>query len=220
MDSKRGKFIVIEGPDGSGKGTVIEKLKERFPEIVYFREPGGTEIGEEIRKVLLNNPNFNADPMTEALLFYAVRNENLVTIVGPALKRGKNVIADRFSDSTEVYEFRMNGCNDPRSLNPFYRLDELVVGDYQPDLVIYLDVSPEEAVRRINKNSRVDGQNRFDLKPLKYHQKVRKAYFKALRRRCCEIIDTNSRRGGSVEETIERVCGEAVAIVAGFLRSR
>lgn len=212
----KGKFFVIEGLDGSGKGTVISRLKEVFPDVVFFREPGGTDIGEEIRKILLYKENFKADYMTETLLFYASRNETVTNIVAPTLSAGKNVCADRFSLSTEVFEFRVNGLE--KFLGRLKILDELIVAKYQPELTVFLDVNPKEAVRRIKQNNRPDQLTRFDVKPVGYHKKIRNSYLKALKSRKHVIVDTNSKKFESVNQTIDRVCNEVVKIVGDFLK--
>ncbi len=213
----RGKIIVIEGLDGSGKGTVIESLKLALPSdrVFFYREPGGTEMGEKIRQILLDAERSDVHYFTETLLFYASRNEGLQAVVGPKLDAGLDGIFDRFNVSTEVFQFLVNGLG--HAISQFRIIDHLVVGNYQPDLTLFLDVEPAEAIRRIRSGSRPDEMSRFDAKPLGYHQKVRAAYFEALKSKNHVVVDTNSQPGESIEQTIERVKREALKIVTDFL---
>nr|WFO03662.1 dTMP kinase [Staphylococcus aureus] len=145
-------FITFEGPEGSGKTTVINEVYHRLVkdyDVIMTREPGGVPTGEEIRKIVLEGNDM--DIRTEAMLFAASRREHLVLKVIPALKEGKVVLCDRYIDSSLAY------------LNGLY-----------PDLTIYLNVSAEVGRERIIKNSR--DQNRLDQEDLKFHEKVIEGY--------------------------------------------
>ena len=145
-------FITIEGPEGSGKTTVIKAIADqliaRF-DVVCTIEPGGIKISEDIRKILLDEANV-MDYRTEALLFAASRRQHLVEKVLPALQKGEIVICDRFIDSSLAYQgyARRIGMDEIRSINEF-----AIEGKY-PDLTLYLKVSAEIGLNRIKDNSR------------------------------------------------------------------
>jgi len=145
---KKGLFITFEGLEGCGKTTQSKMLfdfltKQRIPSI-YTKEPGGTKIGNKIRKILLDQKNDGMDYKTEMLLFLASRAENVRLIILPALEEGKVVISDRFYDSTTAYQGHGRGID----LKIIKHLNNLVVGKAIPDLTFILDVDPYEGLRR------------------------------------------------------------------------
>lgn len=145
---KKGLFITFEGLEGCGKTTQAKILfdfltKQRIPSI-YTKEPGGTKIGDKIRKILLDQKNDDMDYKTEMLLFLASRAENVRLIILPALEEGKVVISDRFYDSTTVYQGYGRGID----LKIIKHLNNLVVGKAIPDLTFILDFDPYEGLRR------------------------------------------------------------------------
>lgn len=176
---EEGIFITFEGGEGSGKTTIIEKVCEYLESLgedyILTREPGGTNISEQIRNVILDRKNTEMDGLTEAYLYAASRNQHIVEKVAPALKENKIVMSDRFVDSSVVYQgyVRGFGMNEIFELNrrALYHDNHL----YTPDLTIYFDVDPVIGLSRIssNKNREV---NRLDLEKMDFHQKVREGY--------------------------------------------
>ena len=145
---KKGLFITFEGLEGCGKTTQAKMLfdfliKQKIPSI-YTKEPGGTKIGDKIRKILLDQKNDSMDYKTEMLLFLASRAENVRLIILPALEEGKIVISDRFYDSTTAYQGSGRGID----LKIIKNLNSLVVGKAIPDLTFILDIDPYEGLRR------------------------------------------------------------------------
>ena len=145
---KKGLFITFEGLEGCGKTTQAKMLfdfliKQKIPSI-YTKEPGGTKIGDKIRKILLDQKNDGMDYKTEMLLFLASRAENVRLIILPALEEGKVVISDRFYDSTTAYQGYGRGID----LKIIKHLNSLVVGKAIPDLTFILDIDPYEGLRR------------------------------------------------------------------------
>lgn len=170
-----GIFITIEGPDGSGKTTIIhmlaENLKKEGFEVLATREPGGIEIAEQIRKVILDTDNTAMDPRTEALLYAAARRQHLAEKVKPALEKGKIILCDRFVDSSLAYQGHARGLG----IDEVYSINEFAIENMMPQLTLYFDVSPEVGLERINKNKGRE-VNRLDLENLEFHQKVREGY--------------------------------------------
>ncbi len=145
---KKGLFITFEGLEGCGKTTQAKMLfdfliKQKIPSI-YTKEPGGTKIGDKIRKILLDQKNDGMDYKSEMLLFLASRAENVRLIILPALEEGKVVISDRFYDSTTAYQGYGRGID----LKIIKHLNNLVVGKAIPDLTFILDIDPYEGLRR------------------------------------------------------------------------
>ena len=145
---KKGLFITFEGLEGCGKTTQAKMLfdflaTKKIPSI-YTKEPGGTKIGDKIRKILLDQKNDDMDYKTEMLLFLASRAENVRLIILPALEEGKVVISDRFYDSTTAYQGYGRGID----LKIIKHLNDLVVGKVIPDLTFILDIDPYEGLRR------------------------------------------------------------------------
>lgn len=161
-------FITFEGPEGSGKTTIIARINEILSasyEVVATREPGGIPISEKIREVLLTKGH-DMDGRTEALLFAASRRQHLVERVIPSLEAGKIVLCDRFVDSSLAYQgiARGIGFDDIMAINKF------AIENYMPDLTIYLKLEPEEGLKRISENSRE--HNRLDAETIDFHKKV------------------------------------------------
>ena len=145
---KKGLLITFEGLEGCGKTTQAKMIydfliKQKIPSI-YTKEPGGTKIGDKIRKILLDQKNDGMDYKTEMLLFLASRAENVRLIILPALEEGKVVISDRFYDSTTAYQGYGRGID----LKNIKHLNSLVVGKAIPDLTFVLDIDPYEGLRR------------------------------------------------------------------------
>ncbi|ETT55399.1 dTMP kinase [Paenibacillus amylolyticus] len=172
----RGKFITLEGGEGSGKTTMIGRIGSYFEErgipYVVTREPGGIEIAEKIRSIILDPLHTAMDARTEALLYAAARSQHLAEKVEPALRAGKAVICDRFVDSSLVYQGHARGLG----IENVWAINRFAIGDLMPDVTLYLDIEPEVGLARIDAH---DGRevNRLDLENLEFHRKVREGYF-------------------------------------------
>ena len=168
-------FITLEGPEGSGKTTAIQKavdtLTQMGYEIIRTREPGGTEIAEQIRNVILDKANTNMDPRTEALLYAASRRQHLVEKVWPALKEGKIVICDRYLDSSLAYQGGARGLGVDNVLN----INLFATENTWPDLTLLFDIDPSIGLARISKNADRE-VNRLDLEKIEFHNKVRNTF--------------------------------------------
>lgn len=188
---KRGKFIVIDGVDGCGKGTQIKLLKKDFPEIVFTREPGGTPVAEQIRDLLLcviDEKSEERTPLSDFLLFWAAREINVKNLIMPALNRGQMVVSDRFDSST--YAFQLFGEEYNSLLDLFLTMRQSVIENCEPHLYIILDLLPEVSLKRMA-DEYAQKETRFDLKPLAYHERVRKGFKDFARISPCIFIDAN-----------------------------
>ena len=176
---KKGYFITFEGPDGSGKSSVASKitdlLLEKGIEVVHTREPGGIDISEQIRNIILDPKNTAMDPRTEALLYAASRRQHLVEKVIPAVNEGKVVICERFLDSSLAYQGygRRLGFDDVLSINNF------AIENTYPDLTIYLDVDEAVGLKRLSNRSFKD---RLDQESIDFHHRVSQGYQEVLKR--------------------------------------
>ena len=174
-------LITIEGVEGSGKSTIINFIKEFLEEkglhVVVTREPGGIEIAEQIRTVILDQKNTKMDGRTEALLYAAARRQHLVEKIVPAISDGKIVLCDRFIDSSLAYQgyARELGIDEVLSINEF------AIGTMMPDVTLYLDLDPEIGLKRISRNKGRE-VNRLDLEELGFHVKVREGYEEVIKR--------------------------------------
>jgi dTMP kinase len=167
----RGKFITFEGIDGAGKSSHVEWLAELLRQkgmtVHVTREPGGTELGEKLRELLLN---MSMDLETETLLMFAARREHLARLIEPALARGEWVICDRFSDATYAYQGGGRGLE----RHKLQQLEQWVHGQLQPDLTLLFDLPLDVARERIALASRV--LDRFEQERADFHERVRQAY--------------------------------------------
>lgn len=171
----KGIFITFEGIDGCGKSTQLGLLKEDFLkegiEFIEVREPGGTPVGEKIRTILLDKKNDSMTRMAELLLFEAARAQITEEVIIPALESGKNVICDRFYDSTSAYQGYANKMG--RDLTDFLNLK--ATAGVSPDLTVLLDIDPETAFKR--RALRDAGEeDRIEMQGLSYQQMVREGY--------------------------------------------
>ena len=201
-------FITFEGPEGSGKTTVLNQINKLLSEnynVISTREPGGVSTGEEIRNILLDGENI--DIRTEALLFAASRREHLVEKVIPALKNNKVVLCDRYIDSSLAYQGYARGIG----IEEVKKINEFAINGLYPDLTIYLDIDAEVGRERILKNQR--SQNRLDKETLTFHQKVIEGYK--------TLIKTNPERFKVVDATqsIESVISDTYEIILSYLKN-
>lgn len=166
----RGKFISIEGGDGSGKSTQIQKieqyLKEKHIPILLSREPGGTEISESIREVLLNPAHKNMDIVTEILLYGASRRQHIKEFIEPNLKKGNWILTDRFFDSSLAYQGYGR-----EELERTKQLNDIVTEGLEPDLTIYLSLPTNQALQR-KKQEEHHELDRMELESQQFHERV------------------------------------------------
>ena len=149
----RGKFITIEGTDGSGKSTQIELLmdylRKKGADVIFTREPGGTQISEKIREIILDVDNSEMTGITEALLYAAARSQHVEEKIIPALEAGKIIICDRFVDSSIAYQGAARGLGAEKIMG----INEAALHGIMPDMTLFFDLSPEKGILR-KKNER------------------------------------------------------------------
>ena len=172
-----GKFITVEGPDGAGKTTLIQGLTKKLEAklavpLKLTREPGGDPIAEQIRGVILHPENVALDARAEALLYAASRRQHLMHTVIPALEAGQMVLCDRFVDSSIAYQ----GYGREIGEEGIIAINQFATDGRQPDLTLYLDITAEEGIRRIQANRSQSEQNRLDVEAIDFHQRVHKGY--------------------------------------------
>lgn len=210
IDMKRGFFITLEGNDGAGKTTiakkVVDSLNENGYEAIYTREPGGSAIAEQIRKVLLDSSNSQMDPMCEAMLYAAARRQHLVDVVEPALKEGKIVICDRFIDSSLAYQ----GVARNLGFENIYALNGYAIQNRMPDRTIFLDIDVETGKQRMGLR---EDNNRIDREAELFHQAVRKGYDLAIERFPKRIVVVNAER--SIEQVMADTMEEITKVIHG-----
>lgn len=170
-----GLFITLEGGEGAGKTSAVPLLTARLEEqgyqVLATREPGGIEIAEAIRSVILDPANTSMDGRTEALLYAAARRQHLVEKVWPALKKGMIVLCDRFVDSSLAYQGYTRGLG----MEEVMEINRFAVETTMPDLTLFFDISPEAGLARISENKGRE-QNRLDLEALSFHESVYEGY--------------------------------------------
>ncbi|MDN6161655.1 MAG: dTMP kinase [Atopostipes sp.] len=178
----RGLFITVEGPDGSGKSSLVKELSHQLEKIlavplVITREPGGSEIAEKIREVIIDPNHREMDHRTEALLFAASRRQHVIEKINPALDAGKVVLCDRFVDSSIAYQGagREIGVEEVRGINEF------ATGKLEPDLTLYLDVDAQIGLNRIESKESNREKDRLELEAVTFHNRVRSAYLNLLK---------------------------------------
>lgn len=187
----RGKFIVFEGTDGCGKSTqlnlVQDFLREKGIDFVLKREPGGTEIGERVRDILLDPEHRNMTAEAEALLYAASRAQLVREEILPNLEAGKVVLADRFVMSSLAYQ----GGARRLGISKIMEINRFAIGDLWPDGIFFLDLSPEKAIAR----KRADGElDRLELEAQSFHQSVYDAYQEILRLYPENVLRVNADR--------------------------
>ena len=206
----KGRFITLEGGEGTGKSTQIARLKvwleRRGHRVTATREPGGSPGAEMIRKLLVEGPAERWDGTTEALLHFAARREHLRSTVWPALKRGDWVVSDRFADSTLAYQGAGHGI-DRRIFDQLY---EVACDDFRPHLTIVLDLPIDVGLSRAAE--RRSSETRYESLPRDFHARVRTGFLEIAARESerCIVIDAT----GTVE-TIADAVAEAVKIRLG-----
>jgi dTMP kinase len=179
----QGKFITIEGCEGVGKSTQLKFLREYFDNIgvdaVFTREPGGTEIAEKIREVILDANNKEMTPTTELLLYAAARRQHTEELIIPAVKSGKVVVCDRYADSTTAYQ----GYARDLDKATVRALNEIAMAGVKIDVTLFLDLPPEKGFAR---KGGADSKDRLESEQLSFHDKVYEGY--------CAIADAEKDR--------------------------
>lgn len=206
----RGLFITFEGMDGSGKTTQMRRLAERLRAlgrtVLETAEPGGTSIGRKIRQILLDAANQELSPTAELLLYFASRAQNVDERIRPALERGEIVLADRFTDSTLVYQ----GCGRGLGAETVLALDRVACRGLKPDLTVLVDIDVETSLARAHARNAAEplGETRMDEQSLEFHRKVWEAYQSLAAREPRRIRKVDGRAG--IEE-VERAIWEIVS---------
>jgi dTMP kinase len=211
----RGKFITLEGGEGSGKSTqarlLAERLRQRGIDIVLTREPGGSPFAEQARALIMSKDTAPHGPLAEALLFYAARADHLEKTIRPALVAGQWIISDRFSDSTRVYQGAAGGLDD----STIELLERVVVAeDDVPDLTLVVDLAPDVGLSRANARGGVASDN-YEARTLAFHVRLREGFLELAKRfpQRCVTIDGSR----SVEDVADDVWA---AVEARLLREQ
>lgn len=194
----KGLFITLEGPDGSGKSTLIKGLRKHFNskgiEFIATREPGGTPIGEKIRSIILDDKNTKMGGETEALLYAASRAQHIHETIEPALNEGKLVLCDRFLLSSLAYQ----GVGRKLGIDRVKMINDFGIRDINPDLILFLHIDSEETLQR---KTAYKGGDRLEQEGMEFHKNVYKGYMELL-----ELYPENIRiidARGSIREVLE-----------------
>lgn len=195
----RGIFITFEGSDGCGKSTQIKKLAEYLTsqgkEVVVTREPGGTDISEQIRGIILDPNNKEEGPVTEMMLYAAARAQIVSELIKPSIEEGKIVLCDRFVDSSIAYQAYGRGLGDQVKIVNSYALQGLL-----PDVTFFLDITAEEGRKR-NKNT--DKNDRMEQEAIEFHQRVYEGYKKIAEDNKDRVVVINASK--NIEEVFEEI---------------
>lgn len=174
----RGRFITVEGGEGAGKSTLMDRIVDWLQDhghcVIKTREPGGTELAERIRDIILSNEHSSLCDQAELLLMFAARAQHLEELIRPALARGDFVLCDRFTDATWAYQ----GGGRRMSLELIAHLEDMVHGDLQPDLTLLLDLPVETGLERASQRGQAD---RIEQEPVEFFERVRAAYLERAR---------------------------------------
>jgi dTMP kinase len=195
MPPHPGRLFTFEGIDGSGKTTQLELLARRLKQagrvVVCAQEPGGTRAGREIRRLLLDAGSSDLRPMTELLLYFASRAQNIEEVIRPALADGRIVLCDRFTDASAAYQGYARGLG----MDTVLALERIACGGLKPDLTFLLDVEPETGLRRQSR------QTRFEREGVEFQRRVREGYLEIHRREPGRVLLID---GGRPAEEIAR----------------
>lgn len=201
----KGRFITFEGPEGGGKTTQLRRLAARLREagfdVVETREPGGTRIGAAIRGLLLDHTSHDMRPVTELLLMFASRAQNVDEVILPALAAGKVVLCDRFTDSTLAYQ----GAGRGLGADLVYDLDRIACRGLVPHLTLLIDIDPKTGLSRAS-------QTRMELQPPAFHRTVREAFL--------QLASEDPRRIQVIDgaQDVDAVAGGVWKTVAALLK--
>lgn len=207
----RGKFITIEGTDGSGKSTQIELLmdylRKKGADVIFTREPGGTQISEKIREIILDVNNSEMTGITEALLYAAARSQHVEEKIIPALEAGKIIVCDRFVDSSIAYQGAARGLGAEKIMG----INEAAIHGIMPDMTLFFDLSPEKGILR-KKNERA--LDRLEKEKMDFHEKVYEGY-KNLCKKYPERI-----KPIDADRSIDEVHSEVIEVIDGLLKGK
>lgn len=207
----RGKFITIEGTDGSGKSTQVELLmdylRKKGADVIFTREPGGTQISEKIREIILDVDNSEMTGITEALLYAAARSQHVEEKIIPALEAGKIIICDRFVDSSIAYQGAARGLGAEKIMG----INEAALHGIMPDMTLFFDLSPEKGILR-KKNERA--LDRLEKEKMDFHEKVYEGY-KNLCKKYPERI-----KPIDADRSIDEVHSEVIEVIDGLLKGK
>jgi dTMP kinase len=198
-------FITFEGIDGSGKttqlGLLSKWLRERGRETVEAVEPGGTAIGQQVRRILLDPANAEIQPRTELLLYFASRAQNVEQVIRPALEAGRVVLCDRFTDSTLVYQ----GCGRGLDTNLILDLDRIACQGLKPDVTVLIDIDIETSLARAKRRNERAGraEARIDEESEAFHERVRRGYLALAARGEARFIVIDG--GASADDVAARI---------------
>lgn len=201
----RGKLIVCDGSNGAGKSTVLEHIKEHLNskniEFISTREPGGTEVGEKIREILLDKSYSNMCSTTELMLFAAARAQHIHEKILPALEKGIHVISDRFESAT--VSFQQYGRGLPSQIVD--QLNDLALGDFRPDMTIVLDLDPVVGLERVR--SRGEGLDRMEEVDIEFLERARQGYLEQAKSypERFTVIDATQSLENVVEEALATI---------------
>ncbi|QUI63659.1 dTMP kinase [Pseudoalteromonas sp. A22] len=200
---KKGFMLVCDGSNGAGKTTVIAgleaHLKQRGIEVVMTREPGGTEISEKIREIILDPSTPEMTDMTELMLFGAARAQHVREKIIPALEQGKVVISDRFDAATFSFQHYARGLD----LATITTINQLALGGFRPDMNLILDLDPEEGLKRVK--SRGEGLDRLEDEKQQFLQRAREGYLVQAKNdpERFTVIDASQSKAQVLEQSIE-----------------
>ena len=211
-----GLFITFDGPEGCGKSTQAQLLADLLESIGYdvvlTCDPGGTEIGDKIRQIILDSDNTQMAVLTELFLFLASRNQLVVENIAKQLNNGTIVICSRYTDATLVYQGYARGLD----LDMLDKLNAVATDNISPDLTILLDIDPEIGLQRVQERykSRSDEMDRIEEEMLEFHQKVRNGYLELCKQEPRRIKKINA------EDTIENIQVQVKELVLDVLEKK
>lgn len=204
----KGLFVSFEGGEGSGKTTILSHIIERINELdvkyIVTREPGGCNIAEQIRQVILDTSNTAMDMRTEALLYAASRAQHVSEKLLPALNDNTLILCDRYIDSSIIYQGYARG----NAIEDIWTINNFAMNGVLPDITIFLDINPTDAFARIEKYDRE--KNRLDLESIEFHEKVYAAYKELAKQERFVTVDANRDVDSVVEDVFTIIYNELV----------
>ncbi|MFD1039906.1 dTMP kinase [Virgibacillus byunsanensis] len=201
-----GYFITFEGGEGAGKTSILHSLQDKIAnlgyDVVTTREPGGIEIAEKIRNIILDPTHTTMDGRTEALLYAAARRQHLVEKVLPALENGNIVLCDRFIDSSLAYQGHARGLG----MDEVFSVNQFAIQECMPDLTLFFDIEPKKGLQRIAANKDRE-RNRLDLENIHFHEKVYEAYQQLVKKFPARIktIDADQKLEKVETDSLEKI---------------